>query len=402
MDSRRRGRPSQVRPRPPSTGRPAPVRMRPVAPTRTRLSRYSEIRRGPHLPAGAKLLLVVAIACLAVTVALFGTGTFGRAVGTLLGGIGGIVDQVGSAVGASPSATRAQVVTDVPLIVAPANPYVNTDTVDIKVTIPTAVVGKSTFRVRLFDTLTGKTAAVLAELPVGKTAELLFPGIALTAGANDLQVALVGPDGEGGRSSTVTYVLDQVSPKITITAPKDGSATTSDTVTIKGTTQPASTIIARNEANSASAAAKADKDGIFSVAVATAEGTNALTLTVTDPAGNVSSVTIHVTKGTARLGVVLTGTTYKLKTSTLPTSVTFTAVVTGGDGSRVAAATALFTVSIPGLQAIISPQIATGGDGTARFTTTIPAGAQGGSGLASVLVTTASGTGTDRQTLTVQ
>jgi hypothetical protein len=402
MDSRRRGRPSQVRPRPPSTGRPAPVRMRPVGPTKTRLSGYRKIRRGPGLPASAKLLLAIALACLAVVVALFATGTFGRAMGTLLGGIGGVAEQVGSAVGASPSATAAQVVKDVPLIVAPANPYVNTDTVDIRVTVPTAAVGKSAFRVRLFDTVADKPAATLAELPVGQTAELLFPGIALTAGTNDLQVALVGPDGEGGRSSTVTYVLDQVAPKVTITAPKDGSSTTADTITIKGTTQPASTIVAHNDANSASGTGTADKDGIFSVGVSTAEGLNTITLAVTDPAGNASSVVVHVTKGTGKLTVALTGTTYKFKTSTLPTSVTFTVVVSGASGTRLAGATALFTVSIPGLPAIVSPQVTTGGDGTARFTTTIPAGAQSGTGLASVLVTAPSGTGTDRQSLTVQ
>jgi hypothetical protein len=76
--------------------------------------------------------------------------------------------------------------------------------------------------------------------------------------------------------------------------------------------------------------------------------------------------------------------------------------VTGGDGSRLAGATALFTISIPGLQAIVSPQIPTGGDGTASFSTTIPAGAQTGTGLASVLVTSGAGSGTDRQSLTVQ
>ena len=80
----------------------------------------------------------------------------------------------------------------------------------------------------------------------------------------------------------------------------------------------------------------------------------------------------------------------------------FTVVVTDPGGSRLAGATALFTVTVPGLEAIVSGQILTNGSGTATFTTTIPKGAMKGSGLATVLVTTDGlGTITDRQVLTV-
>jgi hypothetical protein len=69
----------------------------------------------------------------------------------------------------------------------------------------------------------------------------------------------------------------------------------------------------------------------------------------------------------------------------------------------VSGATALFTVTVPGLEAIVSGEVATGKSGAATFTTRIPAGATRGSGLASVLVQTDDyGTGTDRQVLTVK
>ena len=65
--------------------------------------------------------------------------------------------------------------------------------------------------------------------------------------------------------------------------------------------------------------------------------------------------------------------------------------------------TALFTVSVPGLEAIVSGQIKTNENGTARFTTSIPKGAMKGSGLATVLVDTGEfGNLTDRQVLTVR
>ena len=78
-------------------------------------------------------------------------------------------------------------------------------------------------------------------------------------------------------------------------------------------------------------------------------------------------------------------------------------IVTDPDGHRLAGATALFTVSVPGLQSIVSGQIRTNATGSATFTTTIPKGAMPGGGLATVLVTTGGlGTTTDRQVLTVQ
>ena len=57
MDSRRGGRPPQVRPRPDSFGRPFRPKVRPVAPSPQRLARHRRIdrRRGLPLPFGAAL-----------------------------------------------------------------------------------------------------------------------------------------------------------------------------------------------------------------------------------------------------------------------------------------------------------------------------------------------------------
>ena len=99
----------------------------------------------------------------------------------------------------------------------------------------------------------------------------------------------------------------------------------------------------------------------------------------------------------------LTATTYQFRTKGLPRQVTFTVQVTDPDGGPVADATALFTVSVPGLEAIVSSEVKTNGNGTARFTTSIPKGAMAGSGLATVLVDTGEfGKVTDRQVLTVR
>ena len=76
--------------------------------------------------------------------------------------------------------------------------------------------------------------------------------------------------------------------------------------------------------------------------------------------------------------------------------------VLGSDGKKLGGATALFTVSVPGLEAIVSGELVTRGDGTATFSTMIPAGATKGSGLATVLVSAEDeDNATDRQVLTI-
>ena len=378
-------------------------------PPKTRLAPYRQLERGPGLPISAKALLAVSILCLAGTVVLIGSGTLGSVVGALAGGVGSVVRQVASAV-ASSSPTLPPVISDVPAISSPDNPYTNIETVDISVTVPVTAVGKSEYKVRLFDTVTDaptsspRPTAVIGDLPVGPTSTLVFPGVTLTSGNNAMQVALVGPNGEGGRSTVVTWVLDQVDPKITIVSPKDGVSVTSDAVTIKGKTQPDSTVLLRDDANSATASTQADADGLFNVAIATTSGLNTITIEATDPAGNTSSVSLHVKKGSGQLSVALTASTYKWKVSQLPAGVTFKVIVTGPNGARLGGATALFTVTIPGLAAIVSPQVNTSADGSASFTMTIPAGATPdvpGGGLVAVQVTSDSGTGTARQTLTI-
>jgi len=173
---------------------------------------------------------------------------------------------------------------------------------------------------------------------------------------------------------------------------------------VKGKTQPASAVRLQNDANVATATDTADDTGLFSAGIAIAAGPNTITITVTDPAGNGNTATITVVKGSGSLHVTLSGTVYQFNRKNLPTNVKFTAVVVGADGKRVSGATALFTVSVPGLQPLVSSPITTNSNGSATFSTTIPKGAMAGAGLATVLITMPTGTqtATDRAVLTVR
>ncbi len=402
MDSRRGGRPPQVRPRPPSNGRPAPVKARPIAPSPTRLARHRRIERRQGLPTPLRALLAFSIIALGATIVWASSGRVGPFLSGAVAGFGDFVGQVGSVV-SSPSPTPAPAISGAPSIIAPDEPYTSIETVDITVTVPREVVGRADYTVRLWDTLADTPTAIVAEVPVGPTSVLLLPGVTLSSGRNDMQASILGPSGESERSTVVTWVLDQAKPKVTITTPKDNAAVTKSTVTIKGKTQARSSILARNDANSATGSAQADADGLFSVAIAVASGANSITITATDPAGNAQSTVLRIRKGSGKLVVSLTGNVYQFTASKLPRDATYTVVVTGPDGRPLGGATALFTVSVPGLEAIVSAEILTGSDGSASFSTQIPKGAMPGSGLAAVRVTTVEdGTGTDRKVLTVK
>ena len=402
MDPHSGGRPPQVRPRPAPNGRSRRVKPRAVQPSPARLGQYRRIERRRGIPLIAKLLLGASVVALGGLILWAGSGSVGPFLSTVVRGFGGFVQTVGSVV-SSPAPTATPVTSDAPAIKTPDQEYVNATAVDVTVTVPKAIAGQAGYTVRLWVTLPGADPVVLTTAPVGATSILVIPAVPLSKGQNDLQASILGPGGESALSPIATWVFDNVKPKVQVTSPKDNASVTKPTVTIKGKTQPASTVRLVDDVNGATATTDADKDGLWSSAIAVGQGVNTVTITITDPAGNTNTGTLTLRHGSGRLTAALSGTAYKFKASKLPKKVSFTVIVTDPGGKRLAGATALFTVSVPGLQAIVSGQIKTNSSGSATFTTTIPKGAMPGSGLATVLVTTGgSRTATDRQVLTVQ
>ena len=106
MDPRRGDRPSQVRPRPPSTGRPAPVRTRSVTPSPTRLTGYRRIERRRGLPLVMKAFLALSVVMLGAAILWAGSGQVGPFISSVVKGFGGFVSQVGVVAG-SPKPTDA-------------------------------------------------------------------------------------------------------------------------------------------------------------------------------------------------------------------------------------------------------------------------------------------------------
>lgn len=338
-------------------------------------------------------VLILAWFCL-----MIGIWIVAPAASSLVKGFGGMVASL-THFGSSPSPSVLGVAADAPVIEPVDQPITNVASVDLTVLVPSAVVGLDGYSCRLYVTLPNQKPAIVTEAPVKALSSLVLSSIALAKGVNTFTATVVGPGGvESAPSKPVTVTLDVTKPKITITSPKDGSSVKGTSVAVKGTTQAASDVQIRNAANGATANATADDTGAFTATIAVAAGPNPLTITVTDPGGNDNTATITVSRGTGTASATITGTAYTFNHARLPSSVTFTAVATGADGKPVAGATALFTVTVPQIPALVSPQLTTDARGIATFSVTIPKGAMAGQGVADVLITLPTGT----QTLTAQ
>ena len=347
-----------------------------------------------------KAFLALSVVVLGAAILWAGSGQVGPFISSVVKGFGGFVSQVGAVAG-SPKPTEAPALSDAPSIAVPEQPYTNKDKVDVTVNVPPAVTGLEGYTVRLYVTLEDQDPQLLVEVPVGKIAVQVLPAVGLSAGRNDIQAAIMGPAGESERSAVATWVLDQSKPKVSVISPKNNAQVKKAVVTVKGKSQAGAEIRLTNSANGAIATTVVGKDNLWETTLAVSDGSNAITVTARDPAGNENTAELNVRKGSGRLTANLTGSAYRFKASKLPRNITLSVTVTGPDGRRLSGATALFTISVPGLEAIVSGEVPTNASGVAQFSTTIPAGATPGGGLATVLVVSGSGTVTDRQVLTI-
>ena len=246
-------------------------------------------RRAPETPRGlplaAKAVLALAIVALGAVVLFTLNGALPRivsAVGDTVSGITGAVLPSPSTPSPSPVAVPVS-----PVLDKPSQVSTNQATVTITGSVPASLVGpRAGVTIRLYVAYPQKQPVLVREVPLGETPSFSIPDVTLQPGHNDFSATVVGPGGASEASPIVTYVLDTTPPKITISAPVDKSTVNADSVTIVGKTQGRSSVTARDAANGRTAIGVADGTGAFQVVMQLVDGTNAISLTATDPAGN--------------------------------------------------------------------------------------------------------------------
>ena len=390
--SRRGQPPDGPRRRQPQLRRQTPLHGRLRSPLQGRLQSplpATSRRREPvgprsSLPLAARLILVLAVLLLGGSVVLLGTGLLSSAVsgvGNALAGVAGGI--MGS--NATPSPTPGPTPPP-PHLVQPVDAWTRVGSWDVQGYAPADVIGQPGYSVRVY--VGGKVAG---EAQLGPTENFVVNGVPIPLGRSSITASIVGPSGEGPQSQPISVVFDNIPPAIVLSAPADNATINGDSVTVSGRTQTASTVSVRN-GNTGLTATGVASDGTFSIDVRLGNGLNPLTITSTDPAGNVTTKNISVLKGNGTTTVRLHLSFARILLSDLPHA--FSAYVTATDpnGAPITGASVDFALTVPGLQPL-SFDTTTGADGKAVWTTTLPSdGVVTGNALVVALVTLPDGT----------
>ncbi len=357
------------------------VRRAPVS-GRYRSPSPPSIRRAPGtgsgLPWPARLLLAIAVLALGGSVLLVASGALG---GFVTGFGHAMAGMFGAIAGPGPSQVpTAPPRPDPPHLVSPENAYTNQPLFDISGFAPTSEIG-SGYSVRIY--VNGQVAS---EHQLGPTADFTVPAVPIPSGRSSITATIVGPGGESDQSAPISVVYDKVPPALTLTAPTDGAVVKAASVTITGRTQTGATVVAKNDNTGRTATTIATK-GDFSVAIAIAAGTNHLTVTATDQAGNITTKTISVVGGSGQTTLTLHLSNARIALTSLPKPISMSVTVLDQQGSTVQGAQVGFTLQVPGL-APVTFDATTAASGRATWTTTLPKdGVVTGNALVTVLVT---------------
>lgn len=128
------------------------------------------------------------------------------------------------------------------------------------------------------------------------------PASALSDGRHKVTIDCKDHDGNSATQKSTTYTVDTVPPTLNVTSPTEGLITNSQTITVAGTTNDAtsSPVTIKIELNGVNqGTVTVGTGGAWSKSVTLASGTNTIKVTATDAAGKTSTVTRTVTLDTS-------------------------------------------------------------------------------------------------------
>lgn len=146
-------------------------------------------------------------------------------------------------------------------------------------------------------------ASALAKTAVtGGYSVTYTPAAALSDGSHTVTIDVSDHDGNAAAQKATSYTVDTVPPTLNVTAPEAGLITNSASLTVRGTTNdatssPVTVRVSLNGVDKGTATVSAD--GSFTKALTLASGSNTIVVTSTDAAGKSSSVTRTVTLDTS-------------------------------------------------------------------------------------------------------
>lgn len=175
---------------------------------------------------------------------------------------------------------------------------VNADTTPPVISIDTPINGVTVYTspITVIGSIDDNTATVTVN---GKNAtvssnKFTATGITLSGGTNTINLTAKDPAGNTSTASiNVIYIQDTTPPAITITSPANGATVDTSSITVSGTIDDNTATVTVNGIN------VPISNGAFTSNVTLTEGTNLITVSATDQAGNTSTAIISVTYKTS-------------------------------------------------------------------------------------------------------
>ena len=194
---------------------------------------------------------------------------------------------------------RKEKVVPVITITAPtASQYLANSTPAIawKITDDDSGVNPSTIALKIDGTAVDTSKITKTAVTGGYTCSYT-PASALSDGAHTVVATASDYDGNAAAQKSVTFTVDTIPPTLSISAPAEGFITNKSTVTVKGTTDDATSKPVTVTVNGAPI--PVTPSGTFSNDVTLKEGSNTITIVAKDKAGKTTTVTRTVKLDTA-------------------------------------------------------------------------------------------------------
>lgn len=232
---------------------------------------------------------------------------------------------------------------------------------------------------------------VVAEAPVRSSAELTIEGIPLRRGENRLTATLRGPSGEGPPSGELVVTRDDSVPETTVSEPLPNAELKSERLAVVGISEPGAQLTLANSTNGQSSPGAVSSDGSFETEILLALGSNELTLTATDAAGNVDTTQLTVVRleGVPEARLTLSQTAFTVRR--LPGSISLRVLVLDAEGATVDGADVVFSLSPPGLPTTTYRTVTVRGEASWLDVSMPRDGATAGDGFATARVTLGDG-----------
>jgi bacillopeptidase F len=258
-----------------------------------------------------------------------------------------------------------------PTLAEPSEPITAAATITISGTLPQDLLEKSDAIIRIIITREDGSVITGAEISMPKTAGFDIAKIPLSAGSNVIEAVVVVNGVEGGRSASVTVVRDTTPPALTITTPTPGEIMNGDSVTVTGKTDKDIDVQVRNETTGTIESGRSTAKGAFSIGITLRNGTNLLTITATDQAGNptTKSVEISTSASVGRISIILNPGTIILSNRK---DFLITSTATDSTGAPAANVRVCMYVSAPGAPPSTSVCLTSDVNGRAAWTYALP------------------------------